>query len=348
MKAFIRRINHAVTIRVLLLCLICLQSFYGLQAQEDSRWKARIINVSNDGRFLAVQYGEDGSRIPGYRSGVWIYDLQNLLSPPEYLTATSDYLVRMEFSPDGEYFAIGTYDWLTVIATENMETILNLSSLATQMRGDFGWVSFGPDNTHIMSFSDWWTMEHEMSIWQIHTGRRVHTIPAPRSQQRIRHFWLSSDWQYFLDWSDSDSELITIYEFDIEHGVGQPLGSIPKLNYDGTAFSPDGSLFASATLDGDVHVYDTRTWTRRYSSPLYDGPCGEYAILMAFDYNMALLAAFCGVDRKLSVWDLESDEIVFSAETGSASLSLRLMAHSWFPVGLSAVFLKGIIFWYGT
>ena len=316
MKAFIKKINHAEPIRFLLLCLVCLQSFYSLQAQEDFSWKARLISMSNNGRFLAVIYGEDGARIPGYKSGVWIYDLQNLLSAPQYLKATADHNGRMEFSPDSKYFAYGTYDWLKIFDTEDMEVILYLSSGVTPIRSDFGWISFSPDSKYIMSFSDWWTMEHEMSIWQIHTRQRLHAIAAPRSQQRIRYFWLSPDWKYFLDWSVSDSELIAIYGFDIEHGVNQPVGSIPKLNYDGTAFSPDGSLFASATLDGVVHIYDTGTWTRKHSAPLYDRACGQYAIRMAFDYSTSSLAAFCGVDRQLSVWELESDEIVFSADSG--------------------------------
>jgi len=316
MLALIRMSERATVVSVVLLCLVCLQSFYNLQAQEDSPWKARIINMSNDGRFLAVLYGEDGPNIPGEKRGVWMYDLQNLLSPPQYLRAMSDIPVRMEFSPDSKYFVLGTYDWLTVYDIDEMEIILNLSSLATPIRSEFGWVSFSPDSKYIMSFSDWWTMEHEMSIWQIHTGQRVHAIAATRRQQWIRYSWLSPDWKQFLDWSDSDSELITIYEFDIEYGVGQPLGSIPKLNYDGTAFSPDSSLFASATLDGDVHVYDTRTWTRTYSRHLYDRPCGQYDLLMAFDNNSTSLAAFCGVDRQLSVWNLASVEIVFSADNG--------------------------------
>lgn len=309
-------INRISTIAALLLCLVCLQSFYSLQAQEDTPRKAWFSTMSIDGRFLAVIYGEDTYDIPGVKSGVWIYDLEDLQSLPQYLKEIGDAGGHMEFSPNSKYFAYGTYDWLKIFDTEDMELILDLSSETTPIRSDFGLISFSPDSNYIMSFSDWWTMEHEMSIWRIHSGQRLHVIAAPRRQQWIRYFWLSPDWKYFLDWSDSDSELITIYEFDTEVGIGQPLGSIPKLNYDGTAFSPDSSLFASATLEGVVHVYDTGTWTRTHSAPLYEGACGQYAIRMAFDYKNSSLAAFCGVDRVLSVWDLESNDIVFSADNG--------------------------------
>ncbi len=317
MKAFMRGNNHAVISKVLLLCLLCLQSFYSLQAQEDSPWKARLLSMSNNGRFLAVSYGEADLRAPVYMSGVWIYDLENILSSPQYLKATSDYSGRMEFSPNGKYFALGTYDWLTVFDTENMEIILSLSSLATPIRSDFGWISFSPDSNYIMSFSDWWTMEHEMSIWQIHTGQRVHVIAAPRTQQWIKRPWLSPDWKQFLDWSATETETKAVYAFDFDYGIGQTLGSIIKRNDVGTAFSPDSSLFALAAWEGTVHVYDTSTWTRRSSTSLYDGPCGENGILMAFGYNISSLAAFCGLNRQLSIWDLESNEIVFRTDDGA-------------------------------
>ena len=120
-----------------------------------------------------------------------------------------------------------------------------------------------------------------------------------------------------MDWSDSDSELITIYEFDIEHGVGQPLGSIPKLNYDGTAFSPDSSLFASATLEGVVHVYDTGTWTRKHSAPLYDRACGRICDKDGFRLQQLFAGRFLWRRQEYCQFGtLNPHEIVFSADNG--------------------------------
>ena len=167
-------------VAALLLCLVCLQSFYSLQAQEDTPRKAWFSTMSNDGRFLAVIYGEDSYDIPGVKSGVWIYDLEDLQSLPQYLKEIGDAGGHMEFSPNSKYFAYGTYDWLKIFDTEDMEVILDLSSETTPIRSDFGLISFSPDSKYIMSFSDWWTMEHEMSIWQIHSGQRLHAIAAPR------------------------------------------------------------------------------------------------------------------------------------------------------------------------
>ncbi|MCY4018221.1 MAG: WD40 repeat domain-containing protein [Chloroflexi bacterium] len=317
MTAFISRSNQALIIKVLLLCLICVQPLYSLQAQEDTPWKARRLNMSKNGRFLAVRYGEDGPRIPGYKSGVWIYDLQNLPSPPQHLMDTFDYPVRIEFSPNSKFLALGTYDWLTIFDIENINAILDLSSLATPIRSDFRWISFSPDSKYIKSFSDWWTMEHEMSIWHIQTGQRVHAVGAARTQEWIKRPWLSPDWQQFLDWSATETKSYPINEFDIERGIGQPLGIITKRNDVGTVFSPDSSLFALATWEGDVQIYETKTWTMQSSASLYEDPCGENGILMAYSYNITSLATFCGLNGRLLVWNFETNEIVFNTDNGA-------------------------------
>jgi len=300
-------------ITALLFYLTCFH--YVLQAQEDAAWRAISISMSNNGRYLAVKYGEN---IPGHREfhhGIWIYDLEDLLLPPQYLGEMLDPEARMVFSPDSRYVALGGYYRLLVFNADSKVTVLGLPNSVTALRTDFKWITFSPDSNYIMSYSDWWTYDHEMSIWNVHTGQRVHAVAALRSQQWVQRPWLSPDWTQFVDWSRH--ELAVIYEFDIEQGLGQLLVGISVVDA-GAAFSPDGSLFAFATWEGEVQVYETYTWTLKNKIQHHKTPCGDLGVRFGFSHSKPLLAASCRPDKAVSVWNFETNEVIFLAETFSA------------------------------
>ena len=118
-----------------------------------------------------------------------------------------------------------------------------------------------------MSFSDWWFSDNKMSIWDLHTGQRIHAIDAQRGRDFVYYTWLSPDWSQLARWSGPSEEgnQALIYEFDIENGLGQPLAHLAENGRTGV-FSPDGTLFAVVTeevsIAGDVKVlvYETDTW----------------------------------------------------------------------------------------
>ena len=283
------------------------------QAQDELRWRAVSIAISNNGRYLAVKHGISQwiNDVRHYENGVWIYDLENLLLPPHYLSEAQEYHSWLKYSPNSEYLAVGGYRRLTIFETENNDVILDLPSSATPIPSDFRWFTFSPDSKHIMTFSDLWSPEHEMSIWDIDTGQRVHAVATSIFPQQVGPLWLSPDWHQFFSWTTSLTELETIYQFDIERGVGQPLGTTFTGNEVGALFSPDSSFFALATWEGEVQVYETDTWTMKNSISLHQSPCGESGVALAFAHKQPWLAATCTWEGTLSVWDYQINQLVF-------------------------------------
>ena len=312
--------KRMIIIAVLLVYLLCFHCV--LQAQQEYRWRALSALISDNGRYLAVKHKsrewiDDTS---DYDRGIWIYDMENLLSPPQYLSEAQKHPASIGYSPNSEYFAVGGYNRLTVFNIENNAVILDLPSSATPIHSEFSLFSFSPDSNYIMSFSNWWEMEHEISIWDVHTGQRIHAIAISQDQQWDNRPWLSPDWRQFFNWTTTTTEMDTVYEFDVEQEIGQQLGSIfsngisarPEV---GALFSPDSSFFALARWDGEVLVYETDTWTLKNSISLHRSPCGEGGVSLAFAHNHPWLAATCGWDGTLSVWNYETNNLVFRDET---------------------------------
>ncbi len=313
---------------VIIVLLFCLTYFHNvIQAQENIPWRAISIVMSNNGRHLAVKYSDRPwitNYDPLYKSEVWIYDLENLLLSPQYLSKSQDPHSRMRFSPNSAYFAVVAIDRLTVFNTENNAVILDLPSPATPRPSNFSLFSFSPDSKYIMSRSFWrGTVQDywEISIWDIHTGQRVHVVDThsagwwgPWSWLP----WLSPDWHYFLDWSSSP--LVAIYEFDLQQGQRQKIGSILTqreiLLHRETeaAFSPDSSLFALVTQEGEVQVYETATWTLKSLIPLHQGTCGVASSPLAFAHNHPWLAVTCDAAGSPLVWNYETNKPVFKPE----------------------------------
>lgn len=313
--------KRMIIITALLAYLLCFHC--AIQAQADAPWKALSTAMSNNGHYLAVQYGTKEGDSTIYDSEVWIYDLENLLYPPQYLAGAIIFNTAIAFSPDSQYIAVGTYDHLKVFNTEDNSLTLYLPRTATAKHTNFHWFSFSQDSQYIMSFSDWWvTRDHEMSIWDIHTKRRTVTVAADRSQQWITRPWLSPDWRQFFDWSGRS--MAAIYEFEVQQGLGQEKGNISRWRDTGAAFSPDSSLFALATSEDEVAVYRTDTWELSYRKTLPEGTCGGSDVYLTFGHVNSWLVYWCNWSGNLQIWDIETDELLFRTEANAMFLEFTL------------------------
>ncbi len=322
--------NRMIIIVALLFCLLCFQGALQAQERDPSSWQAISIEISENGRYLAVRSGAEVIGTPNGISEIWLYDLENLLLPPRYLAGGIYTSAKMFFSPNNLYFAVGDYHQLSVFNIENNDIILELQRTAGTVPIDFRWSSFSPDSNHIVTFSSWYGggLGHEGLIWNIHTGKRIHSLDAPRSKPEIFRAWLSPDWSQYVKWAKATfphtfSEDTIVYDFDIEQGLSQPRARFTSYGQTG-AFSPDGSLFAFATnvLLGEkvaLRVYETSAWTLKIDKPTDMRNCND---IPAFDFshdNSLLVFVYqCTYEEAVVILDVETGEFVLNLKNTEA------------------------------
>ena len=333
------------TIVILLLYLTCFHHMS--QAQEHApSWHAIGVAMSENGRFLAVKSGVAGTGSPNDHTEIWIYDLENLLLPPQYQAGDMYPGARMTFSPNNQYLAVGDYHELSIFDIDDSVSILDLQRTSTESPTDFGWISFSPDSNYVMSFSDWWALEHEMSIWNIHTGQRIHAIDAQPGRRWVYYTWLSPNWSRLARWSGPSypGNDTIIYEFDIEQGLGQPLAHLARNSRTGV-FSSDGSLFAVVIeefhIGGEVkvQVYETDTWTLKSSQPTSARGCeADIRLRISHDNSFLVFVYGCMFSEWASVWNLATDELIFQTENHPYSpLAFTLDEEFMLGVGKSGI-----------
>lgn len=312
--------KRIVAIGILLLSLTCLHHIN--QAQEVApSWEVRAIAMSDNGRYLALRTGLRGTDLPNATYEIWVYDLENLFLPPQFLVGDTEIGGRISFSPNNRYLAVVGFHELSIFNIHDGARIFNLQRTSTEPPTDFRWISFSPDSNYVMSFSDWWFKDSKLSIWDIHTGQRIHAIDAQRGRERVFYTWLSPDWSQLARWSGpfEDGNSALIYEFDIENGLGQTLTHLTENGRTG-AFSPDGSLFAIVTEDaiigGEVNVlvYETDSWTLETRKPTSTHSCGaQNTLRFSHDNSFLLLVYRCLFEEWISVWNIATDELVIEA-----------------------------------
>ena len=275
-------------------------------AQEQApSWQVTAIATSENGRYLAVNSGLKGSEYPNADYEIWIYDLENILLPPQFLAGDIAPYANMIFSPNSRYLAAAGVRELSIFDIEEGVRIFNLQRTSTEPPTDFVRTYFSPDSNYVMSFSDWWFKDSKMSIWNIQTGQLVHSIDAQRGRERVYYTWLSPDWSQLARWTGpyEDGNHALIYEFDIENGLGRANAYLAE-NGRTAIFSPDGTLFAVVTEDAiiagkvKVLVFETDSWTLKTSKLTSATSCGAQNILrFSHDNTFLLLVYKCPLRR---------------------------------------------------
>ncbi|WP_408036391.1 WD40 domain-containing protein [Tolypothrix bouteillei] len=206
-------------------------------------------------------------------------------------TETMSSLVSVRFSPNGEYFAIGTISgevrlWRTV----------DIKQIRI-FRGHTAWVwafAFSADNQLLISGS----ADYTIKVWDVHTGMCLRTL----SEHTNKVYTVAFQPKSWILASGSEDESIKLW--DVRTGE-----CIKTLNGHkdwvwSVTFSPtDSSLLASASADGKIKIWDINTGE---CLKTIEGHSGEvYSV--AFSPNGQLLAS-SGEDRKVKLWDVEQEK----------------------------------------
>ena len=157
-------------------------------SEEYTRWglptgaKTRF----GKGRVYDIKYFPDGNKIAVATTiGTWIYDAQtgeeiNLLS------AHTEYVKSVAFSPDGKVFATGSGD--KTIMLWDTDTGKHKTTLIKH-EGTVTSVAFSPGGNILASGS----YDDTVQLWDIHAGKPLKTLRGHEGQSVLRGIF--SEWR---------------------------------------------------------------------------------------------------------------------------------------------------------
>ena len=234
------------------------------------------------------------------------------ISPYEIATlkGSLDFITSVAFSPDGALIAYAAtsedlYDNAAVVRLWDLETGQDIPLLDT--RG-VTYVAFSPDGTLASGDLD------GVQLVDVATRKRITTLPG-RSQMafsRDGHLLASSAINY--------TEIL-LWDLTTGREIGTLTGHTDQVN--AFAFSPDGTLLASGSGNGELGDDSVRLWdvaNRREITRLEVPGYGVWSVAFSPDGNSPLAwgSALGGV----TLWDVASQEETAFLEEGGPPVAV--------------------------
>ena len=276
-----------------LLLLVCLPWRARRNAEAQSTWQTDAIALSPDGRFVAASFRPNAAT-DQYRirdGGIWLYDLENMLSPARYLMEAQFSDIDFVFSPDSAYLAVVDHAALYVFSSADGSRVFQLQRpIAHWLSEASDKIEFSPDSQYLKSFNIYNTegllqggSSLLIPIWDYRAGKLVTTAAANPIDPWVR-VWFSPGWQQIVVFD-------RVFEFDLYGGTGESTGTLDFGAFPGGSdgqgelFHDLRPLFATATHDCIAQIYDTTSWTISHTWQHLDSEC-RYGI-SEFDFSRA-------------------------------------------------------------
>jgi len=297
----------------------------------DDSPDAQVAAFSPDGQVVAVTYGgrrlslwrvRDGKRVAtldtdtvgvafspdgrtmatGEDKGVQLRDATTG-QPTRPLLDAGEVVQRVAFSPDG-----------TVVAGVLLNSAMVWWDLATgQQRGRLKYyahdVAFGPDGRSILADTAY---EGVLGLYDLATGKPVaESRRFAGAPTQVGSAAFSPDGTLLAAGGFSDDGLTSGVFFWQTAGFRVRRGSLRTPDGErygsGTyslAFSPDGTMLATASIDGTVRLFDVRT-RRQIGEPFTeDNGRTDWAIAVVFSPDGRTLAAVGGTNQGVRLFDV--------------------------------------------
>jgi WD40 repeat protein len=290
--------------------------------QGHSNW-VRSIQFSPDGTLLAsasddqtvklwdARTGQLWKTLLGHTNWVWSVAFSPAIAGAVGgVMLTADLEATESPSQNAAILASGGYD--SSVRLWNGQS----GQLLKTLQGHTNWVlciKFSPEGTILASGSD----DQTVKLWDVCTGRLANTLLGHTGWVRCVDF--SRDGKLLA--SSSDDRTIKLWNVDRpesgsdEYRADSLSGSICKTLEGHTngvwsvAFSPDGTLLASGSVDRTVKVWDVRTGAIVRNLEGHS----NWVRCVAFSPDGTLLAS-ASYDSSVKLWDARTGELVLTLE----------------------------------
>jgi WD40 repeat protein/DNA-binding SARP family transcriptional activator len=282
------------------------------------------VDLSADGRYLAMTYFDVATAQKDLQYGVYVWDLRRPARPIQNIGLVGD-TQYVQLSPDGSLvytFPGWSSDLPSVVSVFDRASGRKLRSLGTLGQP----LVFSPDGS-MMAYA---TDSHDVVLASPSTGRAIRRLTGP--QDNIRRVAFSPDGTLVL--ATGEDRFVTVWSTDTGRRRERiPLGAGLFGDAD---FSGDGTAVLAA-IDSGVHTYDLRgdrRYVRRTVTPGVDTTPGTGSVGFPSPDGTHLAVSTWDIptqDSKLHVLDVTTGEQ--TGVSGRGWLGDTDSTHAWSPDG---------------
>ncbi|WP_179468207.1 nSTAND1 domain-containing NTPase [Mycolicibacterium vinylchloridicum] len=244
-----------------------------------------------------VEFSPDGERLAtAAEHTIRMWDARTGRPIGDPLTAQSDLIYELAFSPDGRRLAAASSSDTIVIW--DVDSGQPVGEPLSGHLGELGSIAFSPDGRYLASGGE----DGTVRLWNGHTGEPVGE-PLSGHTDMVWSVAFSPDGLRLA--SASRDATVRLWDVGTGHPLSEPL--VGHTNWVRTVgFSPDGRKIASGSLDGTVRLWDADTG-QALGEPLVGHT--NWVRSVAFSPDGRRLAS-AARDQTVRFWDVQTGEPV--------------------------------------